>query len=257
MMRCVVLAGGVNRRPLYDGYQPDYKAVLQIGGKPLLVYVLEALKQSRVSEVGVVGDRERLKPFVGERRVESGGESLVESIKAALGFFPDDERVLLCTADLPMLRGEMVDRFLRDCPTGTTGYEDELFLSVVPREHFVGAFATCGKNFNTFRGLALCHGNLALASPGILKNPVAMGRIEALYATRTNPVKNALALGVDLGLAYLVGVHLMPLLSLERFAGLLSRRFNIGMAAVRSPFPEIAVDIDEPGDLEIARRRLA
>lgn len=255
-MRCVVLAGGVNQRPLYEGYQPEYKALLEIAGRPLLGYVLEALDQSVVTEVGVVGDAEKLAPLVGDRRVEPAGASLVESIKAALGFFPDEERVLLCTADLPMLRGEMVDRFLRDCRPGSTGYRDELFLSVVPRDHFVGAFAECGKNFNTFRNLALCHGNLALASPGILRNQVAMERIDALYATRTNPVKNALALGLDLGLAYVLGVHLVPLLSLERFAALLSRRFNIGMAGVRSPFPEVAVDVDEPGDLEIARRRL-
>lgn len=256
--RCVVLAGGVNRRPLYEGYVPDYKAVLELEGRPLIDYVLEALKGADgVGEIGVVGDPERLAHLVGGLTVKTGGDTLLESIKAALGFFPEDDRVLICTADLPMLRHEMVESFLDRCLGVETEYAEELLLAVVPRDHFVGAFGACAKNFNTFRDLALCHGNLALASPSILANATAMARVDELYASRTSPVRNALALGLDVGLAYLAGVHLFPLLDLATFCRLLSRRFGIGMVAVRSPFPEVAIDVDEPADLAIARGWLA
>ncbi len=43
----VVLAGGVNKIALYDGYQPGYKALVDFGGRPSIQYVLRALRQSR------------------------------------------------------------------------------------------------------------------------------------------------------------------------------------------------------------------
>ncbi|MBI3924153.1 MAG: nucleotidyltransferase family protein [Armatimonadetes bacterium] len=253
-MKCVVLAGGVNRRELYPGYRPGFKATVEIHRRPLLSYVLEALESATgIEEVAIVGDRAALEPIAGgTRRFLTPGETLVESIKSALGAFPDEDRVLLCTADLPMLRGEMVDRFLEDCPDDRPGYRDHLFLSMVPAASFVGLFASCRKNFNRFRDVAVCHGNLALASPTILENREAMSRIDQIYAARTSPVASALAIGPALGLAYVLGVHFFPLLRLETFTAMLSRRFSIGMRAVFQRFPEIAVDIDEPADYHIA-----
>jgi len=37
----VILAGGINRIPLYPGAKPGYKALLPFAGKPAIQYTLE------------------------------------------------------------------------------------------------------------------------------------------------------------------------------------------------------------------------
>ena len=58
----VVLAGSVNRIALFPGNEPGKKALVQMRGKPLLAYVLDALHQARhVDRITVVAAPEVLR----------------------------------------------------------------------------------------------------------------------------------------------------------------------------------------------------
>ncbi len=255
-MDCIILAGGVNRRSLHPGYRPDYKALFELEGKASIVYVYEALRGcSDVERIAVVGPEDRLAPLLPEVSFHSPGNSLFESIQAALGCFQETSHVLIATADLPLLQTHHVGRFLKACQPHLAE-RDQLFLSVVPRDSFVGDFSDFGKNFNRFRDLTLSHGNLAVVTPSLLENRKAMDKIDAIYAHRTSPIGSALALGPWLGLSFVVGVHFFPLMRLDSFADQLSRAFHIEMKAIRCPFPEVALDLDEESDLILIRRRL-
>ncbi len=241
-MRAVVLAGGINTRSLFPGYQPGPKATLEIGGRRLIDYVLEAL--SGLEEVAVVGQHD----LPGYRCLPGGDEPL-ESFKAALGAFPEEEYVLIVTADLPLLRSEMVDQFLSLCRSRPGG---DFYLALVPRERFTGPFATIRKYFSHFADGSICHGNLALARPSILHNRAAMERVNGIYRNRLNPVSSAMALGLKLGLFYVLGVHFLHRLRLEQFTAALSQRFHTQMVGVLMSYPEVAVDVDEEADYRIA-----
>lgn len=248
----VVLAGGINRRELYPGYEPGYKATLEIGGHSLVSRVLQALQTAEtVGPIAIVGDREAL-GLDGDYRWAPPGESFLESLKAGLTLFQGRHQVLLVTADLPLLRAEMVDEFVRRCEELRSPAEQSLHLSLVPEARFTGAFARCRKNMNRFRDVSLCHGNLAMVTPALLRNRKAMGRIDAIYAGRLSPIRSALAIGPVLGLAYVLGVHFFRILSLGSFARLLGWSFGVGMVPVLVPHPEVAVDIDESADWQIA-----
>lgn len=253
----VVLAGGINQRELYPGYRPGYKASLEIGGRTLLSRVLEALAASpAVGEVGIVGDREALK-VEGAYLWAPPGESFLASLRAGLQLFQGRRQVLLVTADLPLLRPAMVDEFVQRCAALPSRHDHSLHLSLVPESCFTGPFSRCRKNMNRFRDVSLCHGNLALVTPSLLRNRKAMGRIDAIYAARLSPIRSALAIGPVLGLAYVLGVHFFRVFSLGGFARLLGWSFGVGMVPVLVPHPELAVDIDEPADWEIAGELLA
>lgn len=253
----VVMAGGINRRELYPGYVPGYKAALQVGGRSLLSRVLEALHGARsVGPVGIVGDPRSLEA-PGSPLWAPPGRTFLESLRAGLGLFPQRRQVLLVTADLPLLRADLVDDFVERCEAQPSRQEQSLHLALVREDRFTGVYARCRKNMNRFRDVALCHGNLAMVTPSVLRNRAALGRLDAIYAGRLSPVRSALALGPVLGLAYVLGVHFFRLLSLGQFAGVLGWSFGVDMVPVLVPHPEIAVDVDEPADWEIVREVLA
>lgn len=251
----VVLAGGLNTRELYPGYQPGYKAALEMGGKRLIDRVLEALKSAAsIEQVGLVRPPDL--QVEGDYPWTPSGESYLESLRAGLALFPEEERVVIVTADLPLVTGAILDDVVERCAATPTRYAESLHLALVPAERFTGVFARCLKNMNRFRDVALCHGNVALVSPALLRNRRAMDRVDAIYAARLSPIRSALAIGPVLGLAYVLGVHFFHLLTLDCFAKMLSRRFGIGMVPVLVPHPEVAVDIDEPADWDIAKEIL-
>ena len=249
----VVLAGGINTRELYPGYEPGYKALIEIHGKPLISYVLDALHgSSRINRVGIVGPESDLRPIVGpEYAISAPGDSLLGSVLVALSMFPESPMVALVTADLPLLRAEMVDEFIDACGRQRSDFADNLYLSVVPREHFTGEFAACAKNMNVFRDISICHGNLSLISPSLVRNDKAMSRLNALYAKRKSPIASAMAIGPKLGLAYIFGVHFFHLWRIDQLARMASNTFNLGLTPVVCPHPEVAVDVDEPADYQL------
>ncbi|MEW6283535.1 MAG: nucleotidyltransferase family protein [Candidatus Eremiobacterota bacterium] len=245
--RAVVLAGGVNRRPLYPGYRPGCKALVEIAGRSLLSYVLTAL--APMKEVGIVGDAALLHDLAPGHRFAPPGEDVLDSLRAALDMYPEEAYILLVTADLPMLRPEMLEQFLSLCAARPGG---DVYLALVPEERLRPPFDRILKNLNRFADGAVCHGNLALVRPDILRNEDAMRRVNAVYRERQNPIRSALALGLGLGASYVFGVHLFHRLRLDTFAEMLSRRFAMRMVPVITAYPEVAVDVDEEADYAIA-----
>jgi CTP:molybdopterin cytidylyltransferase MocA len=222
--------------------------------------VLDALRaSSSVGEICVVGAEEVLAPAVGDRAVtyRPADDNPLGSFLTGLRVFQSSQEVLVTAADLPLLTGPIVDAFIDACGAAPTGRPENLYISVVRREDFIGPFARTHKAINRFRDGVYGHGNLALADPRILRNAAAMERINAMYAARKSELRSALALGLSVGLAYVIGVHFLHLLTLRQMAAIASRRFGIGLVPVTLPHPEVAVDVDEPEDFEVASELLA
>lgn len=248
-MRAVVVAGGINRRPLYDGYKPGPKALVELGGRPLIAYVMDAL-EGAVDEIGVVGDEKLLTPYTGPRLYAPAGKSLLESLVQGLRLFPEEDYVLLVPGDLPMLRRPMVEQFLALCRQRPRG---DFYLAMVPEERFVPPFDRIRKYMSPFKDGVMCHGNLALVNPDVLGVREAMDRIDPVYQQRLSPVRSALALGPGLGLVYMLGVHFFHRLKMETFARIAGRHFGLKLIPIVCPYPELAVDVDEEADYEVAR----
>lgn len=248
----VVLAGGINRIPLYEGYEPGYKALVPFRGRPSIQYVLDALGGAPgIGRVCVCGPEEKLRDVIkeaGRYEFVPGGQTLMESVLHGLRHFQGSKEALFVTADLPLLTPAAISAFLAARPTAATAYRDNVFIGVVPRERFEGEFAAFAKGFNRFRDVAVCHGNLMLASTSLLGNAEAMARIDRIYNARKNPLAAALAVGVRVGMNYAFGVHLLHTVSMAEMARIASRRFGIGIVPILLDYPEVALDVDEPED---------
>jgi GTP:adenosylcobinamide-phosphate guanylyltransferase len=269
-VNAVVLAGGINRIPLFEGYTPGYKALVPFRGRPSILYTLDAARAvPRVGRVCIAGAEADLRPAL-EGTVHggdacafaAGGETLRENILSGLRHFADSSRVLVLTADLPLITPQAIVAFLDACDRirsadmDTGSGPSALFLSVAPRRCYTGPYERFTKPFNRFRDIEVCHGNLWLADTRLLRNTRATGRINRIYSARKNPVATALAVGPCVGLTYVLGVHLLHALTLERMTRIAARHFGLRVVPVVVEHPEITIDVDEPADYRFVVEQL-
>lgn len=251
----VLLAGGVNRIPLYPGYQPDLKAVIEFDGEPSLVHVLRALQRaSSVGRICIVGPVARTREAVEAAGLDAGvdfidsGDTMVESVARGLTHFRSGDTVLLATADLPLLTSTAVDDFVQGCYSRETHYPENIFLSGVDRREFVGEWKRAPVKFLRFAGQEVVHGNLALISPSLAGHELVRHKLDDLYRVRKHPFRSTFVLGPRVALAYILGAYLMRLVSLRRLAALISSSLELGFIPVKLSHPGVALDVDEPKD---------
>src|SRR5688500_1682591 len=261
-MAAVVLAGSLNRIPLYEGYQPGHKALLEFGGRPSIEYTLAALRSDkRIARICLVGPRSVLARALecdraGRIEYEPQGETIIERLEHGLEHFRGASAVLIATEDTPLITGEAVTAFIDACAQVPLRYKENLFMSFAPKRAFTGPYAAARKTFNRFRGMSVMHGNLALVEPNLTENVQFAAKMNMLYEGRKNWLSQLRAVGFRLSLAYVLGAFLVPLLSLENMARLVSWRMGIGFNPVLIEHPEICIDIDEPKDYKFVKELL-
>ena len=116
----VIIAGGRIRSPeLREAAGVDVRAAIDLCGKPLLAWVLEALKAAQsIGRVCVVGDQGLLAPITEPSGAQVIGEGVdeVDNLFRGIEALPGAEWVLLLASDVPMLTAEAVDDFLAHAP---------------------------------------------------------------------------------------------------------------------------------------------
>jgi len=254
------MAGGVSRVSLFEGYTPGYKSLIPLKGQPMIQFVLDAIKDvAQVERICIVGPEKIRGAIERSARYEytPGGNSLGESIFNGLRYFSDSPLVLIVPGDLPLITSLSVIDFFKNCGGIETSYDAAILWALVPEESFTGAFVKVTKGYNRFRDVAVCHGNLLLMTPSILKNQKIVSRINAVYDVRKSSLKAAVAVGLFVGAIYAVGVHFLRAMTLKQTAGILSRHLAVEMIPVILEHPEIAVDIDTPEDYVFVQEQIS
>lgn len=250
----VVLAGSVNRIPLFPGNGPGRKALVPIGGRPMIAYVLDALTQARsVGRILVVGAPEVLE-YATRWRLTDGlleGTSLIDNAWRGLEASSGD-RVLFANPDQPLLRPEMIDQFVEQ---GVD--EDADLVTSWARVENLGPYAEGKHKFARFGDGEFAHGNLFLARRRFPHAIQVRKRLDAIYAARKNAYKFAWALGPSLFGRFLIAIACRRLPSLRTTLEMIGRDFGVTLGCVESPYPEIVLDIDEPEDYAAAVRYLS
>lgn len=249
----VLLAGSVNRIPLYPGAKPGYKALVEMHGKPLIAYVLDALQEAEgIGKIFVVGAPPVVEYASQWDRVSGvpDGHQLLRNAWRGLRAATTD-RVLFCNPDQPLLRTEMVEDFLqRALPMGGD------LVSGWVRHEDLGPYVEGEHKFAKFGDGKFAHGNLFLVRKDMPHLDKVKERLDRIYEARKNNVKFAWALGPSLFGRFLVSLVFGRLPSLCDTLEIGGKKFGVDLRAVICPYPEIALDIDEPEDYEAAARYL-
>lgn len=250
----VIMAGSINRIPLYPGNQPGRKALVTMHGRPMISYVLDALQQSRcVGRILVVGAPEVREFAARWPRVEGvpDGHSLVRNAHRGL-VAARTERVLFCHPDQPLLEGRMIDDFVEralpvDADVVTSWVKYDALGRYTEEEH----------KFFGFGDGKYAHGNLLLFKRDFPNRDKLRGRLEQMYRGRKNLLKFAWALGPTLFLKFAKYAIRRKMPTLAEALAACGEEFEVKLASVLCPYPEIVMDVDEPEDYATLERYLS
>ncbi|MEM7412345.1 MAG: NTP transferase domain-containing protein [Myxococcota bacterium] len=251
----LVLAGRRGPDPLAAAEGVSHRALVRVGGVPMLERVIGALRASPwITEIAVsIEEPESLEPFPqlaqwrdeGAIRVLPCAESPARSAVAGLGQLGVD-RALVAAADLALLTAERVDGFLAAADATAA----DLAVGVVERAVVRNPTAGAARTWVQLRDGAFTGANLfAFRTSRAWRAADFFVRAEA---HRKKPWRWLGALGPSLGVRYLAGA-----LDLYTAFESLSRRTQTRIAPVRLREAEAALDVDKHADLALAERILA
>jgi len=250
----ILLAGTrAERDPLASHFGVPMKALVPIGGEPMIVHVVRTLLASpSVGRILILAQQPELllggalqwiakTPRV-EWAVSRGG--IGESLGYVAGTEAAPWPLLITTADHPLLTVEMVEYFLRESS------RSDCSLGVVDRDVLMERYPETRRTWLRFRGGACTGANLFSVRTG-----GAAPGLEVLADAETHR-KNQLRLLWYFGPALALGTATRTL-SLQEVVERGGRRFGLDAALVRLPFAEAGIDVDRLEDQLLADRILA
>ena len=253
-MDAIVTAGGIPlpEEPLYPATRGESKALLDIAGKPMVQWVLDALTDSKtVENVIIVGLTEKSGLKCGKKMyfVSNQGK-MVENLQAGARkvreINPQARHVLLVSSDIPGITGEMVDWVVNtDMQTDL-----DVYYHVIQREVMESRYPGCKRTWTHLKGMEICGGDMNMGHISLLLAEDT-GIWTKITDARKSPVKQAALVGFDTAFLLLTGQ-----LTLEKAETNIMKRLNITGKAIVCPYAEIGMDVDKLFQLEIMREDL-
>lgn len=253
-MDAIVTAGGIPlpEEPLYDATQGSPKALVDVAGKPMVQWVLDALTDSKsIENVIIVGLTEKSGLKCGKKmyfvsnqgkmveNMQAGARKVVEANNKA-------EFALLVSSDIPAITGEMVDWVV------ATGLEKrvDVIYNVIPRDVMEKRFPGSKRTWTKLKGLEICGGDMNVARIKTLIGDDTDMWVKITNA-RKSPLKQAALIGYGTAFKLLTGN-----LSLADAETSIMKRLKVTGKAIVCPYAEVGMDVDKPHQLEIMRADL-
>jgi CTP:molybdopterin cytidylyltransferase MocA len=237
--------------PLAEYTQGKSKALIPIAGKPMIAHVVDALAGSRyIQHVIVVA----LDPAVDAsfsvsvEHVPDAGD-IFSNAEAGVLYaqrqYPDLDGILISSCDVPTITSAIVDAFVGEC----FRTEHDLYFSIVERPVMESRFPGAGRSYVHLSDGDVAGGDLLFIRPSAtLSRPelwqeIAQARKSALRQARM----------VGLGIFFKLLIRRLSLAEAERRA---SQVFSVRGRGILFPYAEVAMDVDKPFQLDIARAEL-
>ena len=254
-MDAILLAGGVPapESALYPYTKGKNKSILDIGGKPMLQWVIEALDgSSSIDRVVVVGCEEYQDKFRVSKPVffiPAGGDLLTNFQKGAdavIKINPEADLVAIVSADIPLLSPVSVDWVINK----SLESDNDLYYCVIDQKDMEARFPESGRSYTRLKDINVCGGDLAVVNVSLFtSNNEFWNKISR---ARKSSFRQAALIGIDILL-----LLVLRRLTFNELVQKVTRRLKIKGQGLICPYVEIGMDIDKPYQLELARRELA
>jgi GTP:adenosylcobinamide-phosphate guanylyltransferase len=253
-MDAIVTAGGIPQPedPLYTYSHGDSKALIDVAGKPMIQWVLDALGNAKqVDNVIIIG----LSPKSGVTckkpiyYVSNQGRMLaniVAGVNKALELNKKNKYVLIVSSDIPTLKSEMVDWLIDSCMKT----KDDLYYGVCPKAVMEARFPGSKRTYTHLKDMDVCGADMNLTHVRMATEHLDMW--ESLIGSRKSPLKQAGIIGFGTLFALFT-----RRLTLEDAVKRVCDRIGIKGRAIVWPYAEPCMDIDKPSQLELLREDLA
>ncbi len=252
-MDAIVTAGGIPlpEEPLYSETKGHNKALLEVAGKPMVQWVLDALSAAKtIDNVIVVGLTEKAgltckKPV---HYISNQGRMLDNfraGVRKSLELGKTSKHVLFVSADIPAINGEMVDWVVNTAMKT----DDDIYYNVIQREVMEKRFPESNRTYTRLKGMEVCGGDMNVARAKLVVAEDESGLWEKISNSRKSPLKQAALIGFDT-----LFLLLFRQLTLEMAVEKITKKLNITGQVFVCPYAEVGMDVDKPHQLEIMRK---
>jgi GTP:adenosylcobinamide-phosphate guanylyltransferase len=253
-MDAIVTAGGIPQPDelLYPYTQGKPKALVDINGKAMVQWVLDALGEAKhVENVVLIGLTEESgvtcsKPIWFIPNKSSMIENIIAGIKKVLEINPAATRTVLVSSDIPAITPEMIDWEVEI----TSSKDVDLCYSLVKREVMEARYPGSKRTFTRMKGMKVCTGDMNVLRTSVISANVEVW--ERLVAARKNPLKQAAIIGYDTLFLAALGI-----ITVDKALDMATKRLHMTGAVIMCPYAEVGMDVDKPVQLEMVREDLA
>ena len=253
-MDAIVTAGGIPqpKDPLYAYSRGDSKALIDVAGKPMIQWVLDALSDAKnVDNVIVIGLSAKSgltckKPL---HYLSNRGRMLaniVAGVNKTLELNKKNQYVLIVSSDIPALKGEMVDWLIDTCMQT----KDDIYYGICPRDVMETRFPDSKRTYTHLKDMDVCGADMNLTHVRMATEHLDLW--ESLIGTRKSPLKQAGIIGWGTLFALFT-----RRLTLEDAVKRVCDRIGINGRAIVWEHAEPCMDVDKPHQLELLRSDLA
>lgn len=253
-MNAIVTAGGIPQPgdKLYDYSNGDSKALIDVAGKPMVQWVLDALGNAKtVDQIIVIGlsPKSNLTCKKPLHYISNQGRMLaniVAGVNKSLELNPKGEYLLVVSADIPTLKGDMVDWLVKTAMKT----KHELYYGVCPREVMEARFPTSNRTYTKLKDMEVCGADINITHVRMATEH--LDTWEQLIGNRKSPFRQAAIIGLGTAFKYLTRQF-----TLQGLVESVCERIGIKGRAIIWEHAEPCMDVDKPHQLEMMRADLA
>lgn len=253
-MDAILIAGGIPlpEDPLYPYTEGRSKAMLDMAGKPMVQWVLDALTDAKkVDNVILIGlsPKSNVNCSKSLHYLPSQGrmlENIVAGVEKSVELDPKSEHVLIVSADIPGLTGEMLDWMVEKVEEAPA----DLCYGVITREVIENRYPNSRRTWTHLKDMDVCGADVGAIHVDMVSEHLEMW--DTLIGNRKSPLKQAAAIGF--GTMVLL---LFRQLTFDEAVKRVCERIGIEGRGIVCPWAELGMDVDKPHQLELLREDLS
>jgi GTP:adenosylcobinamide-phosphate guanylyltransferase len=253
-MDAIVTAGGIPQpgEPLYEFTLGASKAMLDVAGKPMIQWVIDALEGAQTIDgivvIGLPPESEIKSTKVKVRISNQGGmvDNIRSGVNKVLEEKPDARHVLIVSSDIPTITSEMVDWVVN----AAMQTDLEAYYNVIERDVMEKRFPGSKRSYTRLRDVEVCGGDMNLIKTSLVTQNEELWN--KLVAARKNVFKQAALIGYDT-----LFLLIFRLVDLDGAVKKAAKRLKLTGKAILCPYAEVGMDVDKPFQLELVRADLA
>lgn len=245
----IILAAGKISQKLSDATGAPCRGLLEISGRPMIDAVLAATEEAeRIDDITVVcSAHSALLEYVSDdNTVAACKDTFLDTITTGMKTLGNPQRALLLTADLPLLTADALDDFIDRALQSTAS----VIYPIIGRDDCERAMPGGDRTYVKLADGVFTGGNAAVVTGQFIDTQGQ--RIQKTFLARKSPIRMAAILGWGFVFRLLLGI-----LTLEQVKQRATSILGAPAEVVHSKYPEIAIDVDKPSDVEDVRRALS
>lgn len=253
-MNAIVTAGGIPQPgdKLYEYSNGKSKALIDVGGKPMIQWVLDALGDAKeVDQVIIIGldassnltCKKTIHYIPNQGRMLA---NIVAGVNKSLELNKDGEYVMIVSSDIPSLKSNMIDWLVQE----SMQTKDDLYYGVCPRDVMEKRFPTSKRTYTKLKDMQICGADVNIIHVSMATDH--LDTWEQLIGNRKSPLRQASVIGLDTFFQLFTRQF-----TLQGLVERASQRIGIKGKAIIWSHAEPCMDVDKPHQLELMRAELS